>query len=59
MAQLSVGPVHHIRLSVNDLERSRAFYTDVLGFQVAMDTLPPQDDPHYEVLAENLQGASC
>ncbi|MGH9038990.1 MAG: VOC family protein [Acidimicrobiia bacterium] len=35
MAQLSVGPVHHIRLSVNDLERSRAFYTELLGFQVA------------------------
>ncbi|HEY3239286.1 MAG TPA: VOC family protein, partial [Acidimicrobiia bacterium] len=34
-AQLTVGPVHDIRLSVNDLERSRAFYTEVLGFEVA------------------------
>jgi glyoxylase I family protein len=51
VAQLTVGPVHHIRLSVNDLERSRAFYTELLGFEVAMDTLPPEDDPHYEALA--------
>ncbi|MGH8994392.1 MAG: VOC family protein [Acidimicrobiia bacterium] len=56
MAQLTVGGVHHIRLSVNDLDRSRAFYTDVLGFQVAMDSLPPEDDPHYQALVDNLQG---
>ncbi len=56
MAQLTIGPVHHIRLSVNDLERSRAFYTELLGFQVAMDSLPPEDDPHYEALEYNLQG---
>lgn len=56
MAQLTVGPVHHIRLSVNDVERSKAFYTELLGFQVAMDTLPAQEDPYYELLAENLQG---
>ena len=55
MAQLSVGPVHHIRLSVNDVEASRAFYTGLLGFEVAMDSLPPEDDPHYESLAYNLQ----
>jgi hypothetical protein len=35
-------------LSVNDLDRSRAFYTDLLGFQVAMDALPPEDD-HGEI----------
>lgn len=56
MAPLTLGPVHHIRLTVNDVERSKAFYTDVLGFQVAMDTLPPEDDEFYGVLAENLQG---
>lgn len=55
MAQLTVGPVHHIRLSVNDVDRSRAFYTELLGFEVAMDALPPEDDPHYEALAYNLQ----
>jgi Glyoxalase/Bleomycin resistance protein/Dioxygenase superfamily len=34
---LSLGPVHHIRLTVTDVERSRAFYTELLGFQIAMD----------------------
>src|SRR6266511_4289492 len=27
---LSLGPVHHLRLTVTDVERSRAFYTDLL-----------------------------
>jgi glyoxylase I family protein len=53
---LTLGTVHHIRLTVTDLERSRAFYTEVLGFQVAMDTLPPEDDEFYGLLRENLQG---
>ena len=44
MAPLTLGTFHHIRLTVTDLERSKAFYTEVLGFQVAMDTLPPEDD---------------
>ena len=35
---LSLGPVHHLRLTVTDVERSRAFYTELLGFQIAMDT---------------------
>jgi len=56
MSPLNLGPVHHIRLTVNDVERSKAFYTEVLGLQVAMDTLPPEDDEFYELLAENLQG---
>jgi glyoxylase I family protein len=42
---LSLGPVHHLRLTVTDVERSRAFYTELLGFQIAMDTPPPADDP--------------
>jgi catechol 2,3-dioxygenase-like lactoylglutathione lyase family enzyme len=56
MAPLTLGAVHHIRLTVTDLERSKAFYTEVLGFQVAMDTLPPEDDEFYGTLVENLQG---
>jgi glyoxylase I family protein len=56
MSPLTLGPVHHIRLTVTDVERSKAFYTEVLGLQVAMDTLPPEDDEFYELLAENLQG---
>ena len=34
---LSLGPVHHLRLTVTDVQRSRAFYTELLGFQIAMD----------------------
>ena len=35
---LSLGPIHHLRLTVTDLQRSRAFYTGLLGVQIAMDT---------------------
>ena len=31
------GPVHHLRLTVSDVDRSRAFYTEVVGFQFVMD----------------------
>jgi glyoxylase I family protein len=30
---IATGPIHHLRLTVSDVERSRAFYTEVLGFQ--------------------------
>lgn len=53
---LSLEPVHHIRLTVTDIERSRAFYTDVLGFEVAVPGPPAADDPNYAVLVENLRG---
>jgi glyoxylase I family protein len=36
----STGPVHHLRLTVADVDRSRAFYTNVLGFEVVMDPNP-------------------
>jgi catechol 2,3-dioxygenase-like lactoylglutathione lyase family enzyme len=52
---LSLGPVHHLRLTVTDVERSRAFYTELLGFQIAMDTPPPADDPHHELAVDLLQ----
>src|ERR671911_2014432 len=34
---IATGPVHHLRLTVSDVERSQAFYTEVLGFQHVMD----------------------
>ncbi len=52
---LSLGQIHHLRLTVTDVERSRAFYTDLLGFQIAMDAPPPADDPHHDLTAEALQ----
>jgi glyoxylase I family protein len=54
-APLSLGPVHHLRLTVTDVERSRAFYTELLGFQVAMDAPPPASDPHHDLTVEILQ----
>ena len=38
--RISVGEVHHLRLTVADMPKARAFYTEVLGFDVAME-LPP------------------
>ena len=34
---IATGPVHHLRLTVSDVERSRAFYTEVVGFEFVMD----------------------
>ena len=42
--QIPTGGVHHLRLTVTDLERSRKFYTSLLGFEVAVES-PPADDP--------------
>lgn len=55
-SSLNLEPVHHIRLTVTDVERSRVFYTEVLGFEVAVAGPPPADDPNHEVFVENLQG---
>jgi catechol 2,3-dioxygenase-like lactoylglutathione lyase family enzyme len=38
-----IGGIHHLRLTVTDLDRSRDFYTGVLGFDVAVES-PPDDD---------------
>jgi catechol 2,3-dioxygenase-like lactoylglutathione lyase family enzyme len=42
--QIPTGDIHHLRLTVTDLERSLQFYTSLLGFQVAVMS-PPEDDP--------------
>lgn len=36
---IQTGGVHHLRLTVTDVERAREFYTSVLNFQVAV-TMP-------------------
>jgi glyoxylase I family protein len=40
----------HIRLTVTDIERSRAFYDDVLGLPVAFEVPADADDPTREQL---------
>jgi glyoxylase I family protein len=42
--QIPTGEIHHLRLTVTDLQRSQQFYTSVLGFEVAVES-PPHDDP--------------
>ncbi|HLZ25235.1 MAG TPA: VOC family protein [Ktedonobacterales bacterium] len=53
---LSVGAIHHVRMTVTDVERSRAFYTSVLGFQVAAEMPATTDDPVSVGLATALMG---
>ncbi|MBP1694248.1 MAG: uncharacterized protein H6Q37_2131 [Chloroflexi bacterium] len=40
MAQINTGAVHHQAITVSDLNRSQAFYTELLGFQKVMDLSP-------------------
>jgi glyoxylase I family protein len=56
MSHLPVGSVHHIRVAVTDVERSKAFYTEVLGFEVAADAPPPPEDEHHDIVLDALQG---
>ncbi|MEP6751282.1 MAG: VOC family protein [Candidatus Dormiibacterota bacterium] len=51
--QIELGGIHHIRLTVTNIERSREFYTDLLGFQIAAEapaSHDPKSDPSYPVL---------
>ena len=41
---IPAGNIHHLRLTVTDVARSRQFYTSLLGFEVAVES-PPPDDP--------------
>ena len=34
------GDIHHLRLTVTDVQRSREFYTSLLGFQVVAESPP-------------------
>jgi glyoxylase I family protein len=43
--------VHHIRLTVTDIDRSRAFYDAVFGWPVLLEVPPDADDAVREQLA--------
>jgi glyoxylase I family protein len=50
---IELGGIHHLRLTVTDIERSREFYTSLLGFNVAAEAPisdEPKSDPSYPVL---------
>jgi catechol 2,3-dioxygenase-like lactoylglutathione lyase family enzyme len=53
--QMLTGQIHHLRLTVTDLERSRDFYTTLLGFTVAVES-PAADDPEGAALYALLFG---
>jgi glyoxylase I family protein len=53
--QIPTGDIHHLRLTVTDVERSRQFYTSLLGFQVAVES-PPPDDPSADEVFKILFG---
>jgi glyoxylase I family protein len=46
--QIPAGDIHHMRLTVTDVQRSREFYTGLLGFQVAVESPPPGDPAEAE-----------
>src|SRR5260370_35446989 len=53
--QIATGEIHHLRLTVTDLERSRSFYTNLLGFTVAVES-PEATDPQSAAMAALLFG---
>jgi len=53
--QIPTGDIHHLRLTVTDLERSREFYTGLLGFAIAAES-PPPSDPSAEAVFKILFG---
>ena len=52
---IDIGGIHHLRLTVTDLARSRDFYTRLLGFQVAVES-PPSGTPEAEAAYPVLWG---
>jgi len=53
--QVPTGDIHHLRLTVTDVRRSREFYTGLLGFQVIAES-PPDGDPAYAEVFKVLFG---
>jgi catechol 2,3-dioxygenase-like lactoylglutathione lyase family enzyme len=49
--QIPAGDIHHLRLTVTDVQRSRQFYASLLGFQVAVDSPPPGDPSEAEAFS--------
>jgi catechol 2,3-dioxygenase-like lactoylglutathione lyase family enzyme len=53
--QIPTGDIHHLRLTVTDLARSLQFYTSLLGFEVVVES-PPPDHPAAAEMFKTLFG---
>ena len=54
---MSVGPVHHVSISVSDLDRSVRFYSDLLGMRVTMRaTVADAEHDAYLRLPDGTEG---
>lgn len=56
MALIDTTGIHHLRLTVTDLPRSRAFYGEVLGFQIAAESSGDPADPAVRNDPDQLYG---
>ncbi|MFJ1458295.1 VOC family protein [Nocardia wallacei] len=56
MPILATTGTHHVRLTVTDIERSRAFYRDVLGFEIAAESAGSPADPQVRTDPYQLYG---
>ena len=56
MGDIATTGLHHLRLTVTDLQRSRAFYTEVLGFEVAAESPGDASDPAVRADPDQLYG---
>ncbi len=54
---MPLGPVHHVTLSVTDLDRSIAFYRDTLGFRLTIQTTV--SDPEHDLYLRLPEGTSA
>ena len=52
---IEIGDIHHLRLTVTDIKRSREFYTELLGFGIAAES-PPEGDATAEAAYPVLWG---
>jgi catechol 2,3-dioxygenase-like lactoylglutathione lyase family enzyme len=56
MALIETTGLHHVRLTVTDLERSKRFYADVLGFELAAESPGDPSDPTVRSDPDQLYG---
>ena len=54
---MPLGPVHHVSISVTDMERSLAFYRDILGFRLTIQTTV--NDPEHDLYLRLPEGTSA